>query len=199
MKKRRPRGLSPDDQELWRRAVETAEPLRASVGAAIQVPKPVSDRRPLPQPPQKIKHFRLGENRNGGGTAHQLQPNLEDSFLRGPTNMDKRNFERLRRGKMPIDGRIDLHGMTLMQAHPALIGFLRTAHSDGKRLVLVITGKGRAERGNGHFQARRGALRHEVPQWLRQPPLAHMVLQIQPAQQKDGGAGAYYVYLRRQR
>jgi DNA-nicking Smr family endonuclease len=70
----------------------------------------------------------------------------------------------------------------------------------GLRLVLVITGKGRPGRpgtdADPPFQ-RVGALRHQVPLWLRQPPLATAVLQLAEAHLKHGGAGAFYLYLRR--
>jgi DNA-nicking Smr family endonuclease len=40
-------------------------------------------------------------------------------------------------------------------------------------------------------------LRHQVPQWLRLPPLGNVVMQVTPAHIRHGGHGAYYVYLRR--
>ncbi len=85
--------------------------------------------------------------------------------------------------------------MTLAEAHPELIRFLLNAHAQGLRLVLVITGKGKAM-----FEpvARpTGALRHQLPHWLRLPPLNHIVLQVTEAHLKHGGSGAFYVYLRR--
>ena len=65
------------------------------------------------------------------------------------------------------------------------------------RLVLVITGKGKRRDDTGPIPQRVGALRHQVPQWLRLPPLGPAVLQITEAHLKHGGSGAYYVYLRK--
>ena len=107
--------------------------------------------------------------------------------------MDARSFGKMKRGKLVPEGRIDLHGMTLAEAHPALIGFILAAHAAGKRLVLVITGKGRERDGHN----RNGVLRHQVPQWLTMAPIGQAVLQIAPAHLRHGGHGAYYVYLRR--
>ena len=103
----------------------------------------------------------------------------------------------MRRGKLAPEARIDLHGMTLAEAHPELIHFILNAQTAGMRLVLVITGKGKRRDDTGPIPQRVGALRHQVPQWLRLPPLGPAVLQITEAHLKHGGSGAYYVYLRK--
>ena len=71
--------------------------------------------------------------------------------------------------------------------------------SIGRRLVLVITGKGKDRDDGGPIPTRHGILRHQVPQWLALPPLSQAILQVTPAHLKHGGHGAYYVYLRRNR
>ncbi|MGL4321553.1 MAG: Smr/MutS family protein, partial [Paracoccaceae bacterium] len=106
-------------------------------------------------------------------------------------------FGKMTRGKLAPEARIDLHGMTLSEAHPELISFILNAHSAGLRLVLVITGKGKPKADHGPIPYRTGVLRHQVPQWLRLPPLGPAVLQVSEAHLKHGGSGAFYVYLRR--
>ena len=113
--------------------------------------------------------------------------------------MDSKAFGKLKRGKLLPEGRIDLHGMTLAQAHPALIGFILSAHAAQKRLVLVITGKGKLRDDFAPMPARHGILRHQVLQWLAMAPMGGLVLQIAPAHISHGGEGAYYVYLRKTR
>ncbi|MFQ6550825.1 Smr/MutS family protein [Aestuariibius insulae] len=114
--------------------------------------------------------------------------------------MDKKAYKRLSRGKLNPDGRIDLHGMTLSEAQPALQSFILSEYAAGSRLVLVITGKGRTERDTGSvFSAHRGILRRYVPEWLRMAPLRNVVLEVREAHQRHGGGGAYYVYLKRLR
>ena len=191
------RGLSDDEKALWQKAISTAEPLRIAVPDFVQMLEPVRNR-PLPAP-RAIKPFQLGEKRTPNPKAHLLQPSLEERFANVSPNMDKRNFDRLKKGKKPVDGTLDLHGMTLAQAHPRLISYLRDAHASGKRLLLIITGKGKLGYDDGVMPARRGVLRHQVPQWLQMAPLAPLVLQVTQAHDKHGGGGAYYVYLRRQR
>ena len=95
-------------------------------------------------------------------------------------------FHRLVAGKLPIAGRIDLHGMRQAEAQPALVRFLHFSHHNGRRCVLVITGKS-------------GVLRQEVPRWLNEEAVRPLVLSITPAKPADGGSGALYVLLKRRR
>lgn len=112
--------------------------------------------------------------------------------------MDARLHRQMSRGKLIPEARLDLHGMTLSHAQPAVERFVLRAHASGLRLVLVITGKGRSvPDGNGPLPIRPGALRHHVPLWLQRPPLSARVLQVTPAHRRHGGEGAYYVYLRK--
>jgi DNA-nicking Smr family endonuclease len=130
---------------------------------------------------------------------HDLAAPLSDRLAAAPLRMDAKAFARMSRGKLLPEARIDLHGLTLAEAHPELIGFVLNAYSRGHRLVLVITGKGRKGRDDDPVPQRTGALKHQVPMWLHQPPLGPVVLQVAEAHLRHGGAGAYYVYLRRPR
>jgi len=106
--------------------------------------------------------------------------------------IDRRTAERLRKGEIAIERRIDLHGMTQDDAHAALDRFVRQAWKDSKRMLLVITGKGSAGQGGG-------VLRRQVPRWLAVGEHAARLLRLEPAQPRHGGSGALYVLLRRQR
>ena len=90
------------------------------------------------------------------------------------SGLNKRDAERLKRGKMPIDARLDLHGMTLPQAHQALRSFVLRAQAAERRCLLVITGTGRTKEGGG-------ALRRELRHWLAEPGLAGSVLGLEQA------------------
>ncbi len=105
-----------------------------------------------------------------------------------PKGFDRSTETKLRRGQLPLEGRIDLHGMTQTEAYDALHKFIHAAVAQEKRTLLVITGKGR------RFE---GVLRQMVPQWLEAPPLARYLLAVTPAQPKDGGTGAFYLRLRK--
>jgi DNA-nicking Smr family endonuclease len=119
------------------------------------------------------------------------------------TGVDGRTAERLRRGLIEPDARLDLHGFTEAAAHGALTVFLRSAQMRGHRLALVVTGKG-GQPPDPHapfdleLNARsRGVLKSIVPRWLAEPGLAGIVADWRPAHRKHGGAGALYVYLRK--
>jgi DNA-nicking Smr family endonuclease len=122
-----------------------------------------------------------------------------------PPLINKRSAARLQRGKMEIEGRIDLHGMTQVEARSALTGFVMTAHRHGRRFLLVITGKGRRpldmnERPwNMDDRIEPGVLRRMVPRWLEEPPLGGCVSEHSPALSRHGGTGALYVLLKRRR
>ncbi|MGY6633633.1 MAG: Smr/MutS family protein [Alkalilacustris sp.] len=195
-RRRAPRGLRPDERDLWRRVAETTRPIRPEPPILTPVPSPAPDPRPepsAPEPPRAVPlaPFRVGSLR---GTTVAAPPQTPPAAPR----MDAKAYRRLTRGKLVPEARIDLHGMTLAEAHPALSGFLRRAQAEGRRLVLVITGKGRGRPGDpGPLPYRQGALRHEVPLWLQRPPLRPLVQQTATAHARHGGEGALYVYLRK--
>jgi len=126
--------------------------------------------------------------------AALLRPGLASSPRKAPPliSIDRRLKQRLARGRIEIDARLDLHGRTQSEAHAALLRFLRRAQHDGSRTVLVITGKGTAEGG-------RGVLNRQVPLWLTMPEFRGYVLGIETAHAVHGGEGALYVRLRRHR
>ncbi|HCD63610.1 MAG TPA: hypothetical protein DEQ51_03675 [Alphaproteobacteria bacterium] len=117
-------------------------------------------------------------------------PRPADLRLGERSGIDRSNARRLQRGQMALEDRLDLHGLSKEQAHRQLIAFISRAVQQNLRHVLVITGKGR----DGQ-----GVLRHEVPLWLKDAPLAGYINAISQAQPQDGGAGALYIRLKRQR
>ncbi len=189
------RKLRPDELDLWRRVADTAQPLHPGKPTPITLPLIEKDGpKPAPKP---IEAFDIGKRSNGTAPGHNVLPGLPDRLAKTPVQMDRKAFGKLKRGKMVPEGKIDLHGKTLDQAHPALTRFILGAHASGKRLVLVVTGKGKDRDDGGPIPVRLGVLRHNVPHWLSVPPLAQVVLQVTEAHLKHGGGGAYYVYLRR--
>lgn len=194
---RHPRGLRPEDRDLWHRVAQSVTPLHPA--RPLFLPEPVeraaAARPPRPEP---VPAFSIGQKASAA-RDHVLLPAMQDGAGSLPVQMDRKAYDRMQRGKLLPESRIDLHGMTLAEAHPALTGFIRNSHAAGLRLVLVITGKGKRGDDSGPIPQRQGVLKHQVPQWLAMPPLAALVLQMAPAHLKHGGAGACYVYLRRQR
>ncbi len=118
----------------------------------------------------------------------------------GPAQIDKRTGEKLRKGQIRIEARLDLHGLNRTQAHEKLLRFITSCYNQGLRCVLVITGKGISKlTSKDWLTPSKGVLKENVPHWLSEKPLSDIVLKHVFAQPKDGGHGALYVYLKRQR
>lgn len=192
---RRPRRPSTEDLKLWRHAIRDVEPLP---GRAID-PEPEPAAAPVPaaapaaaaKPPAPAARPAAAKKRHPSAPPVRPAPAPILPGLPVP-GVDRRTADRLRRGRLAIAARIDLHGMGQAAAHQALAGFIEQCHRTDRRMVLVITGK-------GTFGESQGVLRVKVPDWLNAPPLRDKVLAFHPAQSRDGGAGALYVLLRRRR
>jgi DNA-nicking Smr family endonuclease len=194
------RRVRQDELELWRQVARTAKPLTPNKPRPAPTLMPTQKRRvahEVPPAPAPIPAFQLGQKASGASTGHDVLPGLTDRMKSLPVTMDRKAYGKLKRGKMRPEARIDLHGMTADRAHGVLTGFILRAHAQGKRLVLVITGKGRRADDDGPIPVRRGVLRHNVPHWLSIPPLNQAVMQVSEAHGRHGGGGAYYIYLRR--
>lgn len=196
----RRRSLRPDEEALWQAVARSTQPLHPArvahpggldLPAALAQPKSTA-------PETAVPAFRIGEAARSA-TGRDWVPDLSLRRAALPLRMDAKVFARLTRGKLSPQARIDLHGLTLAEAQPRLTGFVLGAQAQGFRLVLVITGKGRRPTDDGPIPQRHGILRHQVPLWLAQAPLAAAVLQLAEAHQRHGGGGAFYVYLRRPR
>ncbi|MDQ7261727.1 Smr/MutS family protein [Paracoccus sp. PS-1] len=197
----RRRGLSAEDKALWSRIAATAVPMHPTRKQAEPIPEPKPLKKPAPAPqaaaPQ-LAGLRIGAKAGGSGSTRlDLSPPPREALHAQPLRMDHKTHRQMTRGKLAPEARIDLHGMTLAVAQPVLTRFILQARADGRRLVLVITGKGREGGPDAPLPVRPGALRHNVPHWLHMPPLNAAVLQVRPAHRRHGGEGAYYVYLRR--
>jgi DNA-nicking Smr family endonuclease len=186
MSKRRPRE---DESALWRAATQGVRPLKKK---GFERPRPPASEPAVPAKPKSASKSTAASRPNPPPVSPppapaRPHPEIEHGKA---TGLDRRSAERLRRGRLPIDGRLDLHGMTQAAAAERLAEFIAGAHGAGKRCVLVITGKGLA---GG------GVLREQVPRWLNQPPNRGRVLAFDYAQAQHGGMGALYVLLKRRR
>jgi DNA-nicking Smr family endonuclease len=189
------RKLQLDEQTLWKKVADTATPMRPSVLATnlnLVLPRAIKMGPIVAQP--KTKAFKIGAKSQTDFVATQTKlaskPNIK---------MDAKSFGKLTRGKLNPEARLDLHGMTMSEAYPTLQNFILGSALLHRRLVLVITGKGRPKLDRGPIPERRGVLRHNVPIWLRQTHLSSVILEVTPAHQRHGGSGALYVYLCKKR
>ena len=170
------RRLTPDEQRLWARVVESVRPLgHAAKPEAMPtetVVRPVVRAVPAPAPaPAPPKRTAPG------------------------TTLDASWDRRLARGAVSPDATLDLHGHKLATAYDLLDRRLEQAVADGARLLLLVTGKPPgAER-----PVKRGAIRAAVGDWLAASRHAGDIAAVRGAHPRHGGSGALYIVLRRKR
>ncbi|MEE2661944.1 MAG: Smr/MutS family protein [Pseudomonadota bacterium] len=128
------------------------------------------------------------------GDRKKLSNNLTTPALRAGVaiNLDRRSMDRLRKGKVRPTAQLDLHGLTVEKAHGAFNNIIQRAYAEGKRCILVITGKGLTKRGAG-------IIRRELPQWINAAENRGLILGFSPAQPQDGGEGAFYLLIKRKK
>jgi len=173
---KRRRVLSDEERALWTAVTKTIAPLKDTA------------------PPENVETSVAAPARVGAPAVKSqwtAPPIAEKNALPPLTALGRKAKQRVARGKEPIDGRLDLHGLTQREAHTTLFRFLNAASLRGARLVLVITGKG------GVGQGERGILKRQVPQWLALPEFREWVVGFERAHTAHGGEGALYVRMRR--
>lgn len=209
-----PRGrhdlLSEEDHALWQHTASTLDSvkrLKPRVHAAIE------DFELTPARPRLAGAARVLRERSGDAAEAQTAPGPQTEVPRGRrgvpplAEIDRKATRRLRSGRVEIEARLDLHGMRQGEAHAALRAFLHSCHAQGRRWVLVITGKGGPVAAGGHEQhgwpgdggmgsRDRGVLRRNVPRWLAEPDLRIIVVSFTEASVRHGGEGALYIQVR---
>ncbi len=205
-----------EDSRLWNHVAKQVTPISSDLYSTYdamkdgEAAKPkISKTRPA-KTAEKSAPMRsfssLGHQLSGLSSHNKLVTRdleADPSSRQNVPGLDRNTSERLRKGKMEIEGRLDLHGLTRRVAHSKLKSFLGHAHRQGWRCVLVITGKGSSahQTDDADFMGggRKGILREEVPRWLSEPEMRRLVLDYRLAQTRHGGGGALYVLLRRHR
>lgn len=185
---RRGRALSAAERALWSKVAADVSPLHEGAETGR------NDRHPSEcgvshgagvQPSARAEAITRGQGASQGTAARKLKPKARtDLFAAGDPKLDRHAA----RTRIPIDARLDLHGMTQEAARSALRGFVERARANGARCVLVITGKGGV--------AGRGVLRSRLGDWLHEAPLRDHLVRVAPAHARHGGGGAFYLFLR---
>ena len=168
-----PRSLSKEELAIWQQIADQVAPIKKKPRREEASPKPLktSRRHVITEEPEK-----------------PVPRNRPHTGAKPKSALDHHMLTRLKEGRQRPEGRIDLHGMTEDQAYIHLKSALALAYENNVRVVVVITGKGRSGE---------GLLKRRVPYWL-EDDCAAWITAYQTALQKDGGAGALYVTLRRQ-
>jgi DNA-nicking Smr family endonuclease len=178
------------DGELFRREVVDVRPLSAAQRQRVTPPPPAPPERAVTDPDAEAL-AELSDLVTGAG-AFDIADTVE--FVEGAVpGLDRRLVRRLRSGDFAYQAHLDLHGLKTDEARAAVDQFLHRAHQQGQRCVLIIHGRGL----NSKEQV--PVLKHRLAAWLARGAWARLVLAFTSARPCDGGAGALYVLLRRQR
>ncbi|MBL8643120.1 MAG: Smr/MutS family protein [Rhodospirillaceae bacterium] len=184
------RKLTADEKRLWAFVTRSVAPLSPRHPAAEDERAPETQDPPRASSSTEVPQTLSRETRQ----AHTHTPQ-RPLHVGAAVDIDAATARKFKRGQMPCDAKLDLHGLTLAQAHGALIAFIRTQAERGSRSVLVITGKGSAAKDTGERQT--GRIKAELIHWLNAAPLRPYILAVTEAPARQGGSGAAYVLLKR--
>ena len=177
-----------DDEILWEKVTQSVR--RMNPQPAFQPPKQRGDPKTGPLKASWTERFQSVQTSQAKAKTSTDKTMPADFRVGETSGVDGTSVRRMQRGQVPIEDRLDLHGLSQEQAQKKVKAFIGSAVQKNLRHVLIITGKGR----DGH-----GILREKVPEWLKDAPLCHHLNAISHAQPKDGGKGALYIRLKRQR
>ena len=122
----------------------------------------------------------------------ELDITLSDEYIEGSIKgFSRKMMKRLKRGQIPVQDHIDLHGMTRQEAEKEVKAFILRSHRLGLRCVLIVHGRGL------NSPESLPVLKEGLPRWLRSGPVKKIVLAFATARPYDGGTGAVYVLLKR--
>jgi DNA-nicking Smr family endonuclease len=180
----------PEEPNLFARAMEGVVPLRSGNGARIGLPAPAAAGRP----PISDEAEALAELSDLVKGASRFDVSDTREYIEGTiVGLDPRVVRRLRRGDFSWQAYVDLHGLTAEPARATVESFLRASVIAGHRCVLIVHGRGHNSKDHTPV------LKERLQSWLARGSLARIVLAFTSARPCDGGAGALYVLLRRDR
>ncbi len=176
--RRTPRRLTQGEIELWTVVTADVRPMR------VRSVAPPPTEQPPPSPPPASSRLVTSPS------PTKFVPSPPPPPPARVGDLDHRTRAKIKRGRLEVDVKLDLHGMRQDEAQRALNGFLRRAQATGAKVAIVVTGKG-LSREEG------GVLRRVVPMWLQAPSLRDVVVSFGEAARHHGGEGALYVRIRR--
>ncbi len=171
------RHLPPGERDLFRTAVEDAQPLDHDLAEPYR-------RRPPPLPIEQPADLADPEDPQG---LSEAEVETQDFLLFARPGVQNRVVHDLQRGYLEVEIEFDLHGLRVEVARRVLIEFLDHCARQRVRCARIIHGKGIGSAG------RQPVLKCKVNYWLRLRP---EVLAFCSATRRDGGTGALYVLLR---
>lgn len=178
---------SEEDKALFRRAVAGVKPLKKSAIIPTIKAKPVIPaKRPAPKY-EPLVSDKIPQAQVHLSDFYTSEVHSDTTLSYCSQQMPVKRMRELKQGRIRWESRLDLHGYKQDEAQKNLLDFLTRAISHNQRCLLLIHGK-------GSYGGEAPVLKNLVNHWLRQLPC---VLAFYSAQPKDGGTGALYVLLKR--
>lgn len=178
-----------EDLLLFRQAMADVKPL--SSRGADRVEK-------APPPPPPPEHLSSEESEVIATLSDLISGKGEFRIKDTPEYMegvapglDPGLAHRLHRGDFSVQKHLDLHGLTVEEAHRAVLDLFNEVARTGQRCLLLIHGRGL------NSPEGKPVIKERVKSWLSRGRLARQVLAFATARACDGGAGAVYVLLRK--
>lgn len=175
-----------EDEGLFQNAMQGVDRMHEDAGRQVTAAKPAAPEPTAQAAPEEEALARFLR----GDIDFELEfcEEYMHGYVRG---LDSKIFQQLKAGRLSSEAHLDLHGLNAEQAYDSLLFFLRESYLQGRRCVLLVTGRGKNSPGG------QSVLKQEIQTWLTREPLRRAVLAFCTAQPRDGGAGALYVLLRK--
>lgn len=181
----RRRNLSPEEAALWRKVTRDVARYRSQ---KPQTQKIVSTPQEQRRAPLKRRANPLAAHEPAGVRS----PSANDLSSAGDPRLDRLAG----RGRIEIDAVLDLHGHTQVTARRVLHQFIAEGYARGARCLLVVTGIGGGVNKTSATIGK-GILRASFSDWINEDQIRPYVSRTARAHQRHGGAGAFYVFLKK--
>lgn len=167
------------DLDTWLEEVEKVKPLDRSKIASLAKTKPF-----------KLK-VKTAENTFMRDNSTGLAKQFSDLKVNDKSDIDAKTRKKMDRGELEIDATLDLHNQTLDAAFSSLVQFVNQSFKLSRRMLLVITGKGKRSGDSLTL------IKNEFLVWINDPALRNKIIRFSQAHRKHGGEGAFYILLKR--
>jgi DNA-nicking Smr family endonuclease len=169
----------PIDLDAWLEEVEKVKPLDRSKIASLAKTKPLQ---------LKVK---ILENTFMQDSTNGVSKKFADLKVNDKCDIDANTRKKMDRGEIEIDATLDLHNQTMEVAYLSLVQFINQSYKLSRRMLLVITGKGKRSGDSLTI------IKNELLVWINDPMLRNKIIRFSQAHRKHGGGGAYYILLKR--
>ena len=176
-----------DDNNIFIKSLAGVEPLKKNNKITKPIPKPL-----------KSDTSRIIIKETESDKIHEKTKNIA---IQQKTAIQKSGInKKLKKNKIPINRKVDFHGYPLDEAKKFFFNTINDCFSKNFRCILFVTGKGSIKKQNDHSHDTKlyyGKIRNNFLNWVSHNAVQSKILNVQQANTKTGGDGAFYVYLRK--